>query len=288
MPEIPELVPFEKETEERIPRIAAIRCENSSKWVHIARWAGGIAAAVVFGIIGLHWMDDYHMNRRMASAGMEALCKQDTAFLLSDGTEIMMQGGTELTASSDFGKDSRRVSINGQGFMHAATDSLRPYIVDMPHDVSLEVRGTAFNINAYSDNPVCEITVSSGCVEIMKSSTGRSYGLFRKGDRFTYNSETGEIVRSKADLSRLMAWKDRHFSLHRATVEEFKQEVFRVYGKTVYIRGNAFKPGVSIECRMEFVEHPSLETVLTQVCASQQAVFRIQGSRVYIYPANNI
>lgn len=291
-------VPAVKDPEERIPRIAAtslaenditIDGHNSMVWAQLMKWAGGVAAAIIFGIVGFQWLEDYReTERRMASAGMSALCREDSTFHLSDGTEIMLQGGTELSARTDFGKDDRHVRINGQGFMHAATDSLRPYIVDMPHDVSLEVKGTAFNINAYSDNPVCEITVSSGCVEIKKTSTGRSYGLFRKGDRFTYNSETGEIIRGKADLSHLLAWRDKDFSLHRATVEEFRQEMFRVYGKTVYIEKGTFKPGASIECRMEYVEHPSLETVLTQVCASQRAGYRIDGSRVFIYPANNI
>ena len=291
-------MPAVKEPEGWIPPIAASSlsenggvCDGRKRmaWTRLMKWAGGMAAALIIGFLGFQWLEGYSETvRRTASAGMFALCREDSTFHLSDGTEILLQGGTKLTAQTDFGRDERRVRIDGQGFMHAATDSMRPYIVDMPHDVSLEVKGTAFNINAYSGNPVCEITVSSGCVEIMQSSTGRSYGLFRKGERFTYNSETGEMLRSRADLSRMMAWKDRRFSLHRATVEEFRQEVFRVYGKTVYIQGNAFRPGSSIECRMEYVEHPSLEMVLTQVCASQQANYRIHGSRVYIYPANNI
>lgn len=244
------------------------------------------AAAVLLCIVGCYCFFSWEGEvRRQASAGMVAMCEGDSAFTLSDGSEITLQASARLTVSESFGKKDRVVSLAGMGYMHAATDSTRPYTVNMPHGLSLTVRGTAFNINAYGENKLAEITVTDGCVAICNKDKGVSYGEFRKGDRFIYDASTGKAFRqTKVNLDEATAWmKGERIVLQHATVEQFKQMVFRRYGKEVVIMNNAIPHDADIMWESRG-RHPDVEEVADGVGFLYGCKCRIEGNRVYILP----
>ena len=266
----------EPETEEK---------EISIRWykrkvLRICAVAAVTLAVVFFGCRLA--MGEYRKAVRMASAGQAFFCGRDSSMLLSDGTKVDLQGGSKLYAGTDFGDTARCVYIDGQGFMDVKRDTQRPYNVAMPHGLSLKVLGTAFNINAYSDNPLSEITVSRGCVTISNNRTGKEYGRFYKGDRFTYNHETGEAVRSRAagDVARWM--HPGSFALHGASVAEFRQGMFEMFGVDVTILDNAIPADAEIYSDVS-PEKPTLETVLSQVCRVYSACSSRNGRKIIIY-----
>lgn len=257
----------------------SIHC-HKHKVLRLCAAAAVILIVVLFG--GRLTLREYQKSVRMASAGQSYNCSMDSSMLLSDGTKVDLQGGSRLFAGTNFGDTTRSVYLDGQGFMDVKHDTQRPYNVEMPHGLSLTVLGTAFNINAYSDNPLSEITVSRGCVSIQNSRTGRNYGLFYKGERFTYNYETGEAIRSRVagDMARWM--RPENFTLHGVSIAQFRQEMFEMYGVEVTILDDAIPADAEIYSDLS-PEKPTLDTVLAQVCQTYSAYSSRNGRKIIIY-----
>lgn len=244
------------------------------------------AAAVLLCVVCFNYILSFaEQARRQASAGTVAFCERDSTFRLSDGSEITLQASTELTVDKSFGKKDRVVALSGMGYMHAATDSLRPYTVNMPHGLSLTVRGTSFNINAYPGNSRTEITVTSGCVAVRNTKSGEIYGEFRKGDRFIYDAATGKARRqSGVNLTEATAWmQGGRIVLHHATRDEFKDIIFRRFGKEVVIKDNAIPRDADIMWESADL-HPDVEDVAGGVGFLYGCRTEISDNKVIIRP----
>ena len=264
-----------------------VQKKEEKKWYRTprVRQAAAVAIVAVLLVAGGRWGYEEYAGR-MAAAGRTAACMNDSSLVLSDGTDVRLQGGSKLTTASDFGRRERRVTIDGQAYIHAATDSLRPYIVQMPHGLSLEVKGTAFNVNAYADNPVTEITVVSGCVEITNQRTNTAYGSFRSGDHLAYNSLTDEVVRGKVNLAEKTAWMERHIGFERASVAEFRQKMFEVFGKNVVVADGAFgTEPVEIHASFRNLKDLTYVDVLDDLQGLYHFEYTSKGNTITLTPA---
>lgn len=244
------------------------------------------AAAILLCVVCFHYFRTWEDGvRRQASAGMVALCGRDSTFRLSDGSEITLQGSTELSVDRQFGRKDRAVAMAGMGYMHVATDSMRPYTVNMPHGLALTVRGTSFNINAYPGNSRAEITVVSGCVAVRNTKTGESYGDFHKGERFVYDTATGKAFRQEGvNLAEATAWMEGgRVVLRHATVGEFKETVFRRYGKEVEIEDGAIPADADIMWESGG-RRPDIEEVIEGVSFLYGSTGEVSGDKVIIRP----
>lgn len=245
--------------------------------------AAACIAVMLVLLCGKFVFDSVHERMLMASAGQRYSCVKDTTLNLSDGTKVALQHGTQLRADKNFGGNARRVSIDGQGFMDVSHDTKRPYTVDMPGKLTFTVLGTAFNVNAASDCPIKEITVARGCVLVKNSGNGTVYGKFRRGERLTYNSETGQVTRSRVPVSEVATWMTpSRFVLHGADVNEFRQKMFDVFGVYVIIRDQAIPSDAEIFCDVS-PETPDLQTVLSQVCLAYGVQYMSKGRKIFIY-----
>lgn len=247
----------------------------------------GIAAAVLilFGVgIMLTWLDlqpvPQHRLQQLAH------CVTDTTITLPDGTRVDLQAGSSLSIADDFGRSSRVVALSGQAFFDVATDSARLFTVEAGQ-LHAVVHGTSFNVLAHPGQAISEITVSSGCVEVKKAHGGHSFGRYRHGDQITYDASTGRESVGKVDVGDMTEWRSHEFHLTDATLPQFREKMRRYFGVEVTVAQGAISPSARINCSVT-TTRPTVGNVMEAVCTIFGASYRQQGSRVIIYPANNI
>lgn len=83
---------------------------------------------------------------------------------LPDGTKIVLNECSSLTLSDSFNQCAREVTLNGEAFFDVAKDSTRLFIIRCGRE-SYIVRGTSFNINAYSGDAYSVTTLHEGSLE---------------------------------------------------------------------------------------------------------------------------
>lgn len=85
---------------------------------------------------------------------------------LPDGTIAHLNSGSTLKFPVKFSKDKRLTEASGEIFFDVRRDESRPFIVKT-RDISIEVLGTSFNLNAYEDNEEVYTTLVSGSLKVV-------------------------------------------------------------------------------------------------------------------------
>ena len=77
---------------------------------------------------------------------------------LSDGTNVWLNARTKIVYPAVFDKSVRQVAVDGEAYFDVAKDKKRPFIVETGK-CNMEVLGTKFNVEGYSDKDDFEVTL---------------------------------------------------------------------------------------------------------------------------------
>jgi len=83
---------------------------------------------------------------------------------LADGSKVTLREGSQLIYTDGFGVNSRKLTVNGEGYFEIKHDPRSPFMVYC-HGVAVTVLGTAFNIRLSPSGEV-EVTVTDGKVNL--------------------------------------------------------------------------------------------------------------------------
>lgn len=92
-----------------------------------------------------------------------------TQLQLADGSVLYINSGTKVVYPRTFSGKRREIFADGEIYIDVRRDETAPFIVKTAR-FEVEVLGTAFNVNAYSEDPVSEVVLLRGSVKIKDSS----------------------------------------------------------------------------------------------------------------------
>lgn len=87
------------------------------------------------------------------------------SFMLPDGTQVILNAGSEIQLNDQYGKRTREVLLKGEAFFEVHHNKEVPFIV---HTASMDVKalGTAFNVKSYNNEKKTETMLIHGLVEV--------------------------------------------------------------------------------------------------------------------------
>lgn len=215
---------------------------------------------------------------------------------LPDGTTVWLNAGSKLRYPTDYGKTTRDIYLEGEGYFKVAKQKDKPFTV---HTAIMKVRalGTEFNVKAYPDEQIAETMLINGSVVIDKgekpSSMEKSVEL-RPGQKFsvtaylapkpeeTVPEETQKApvieqlpaVVAKAEVS----WKERNWRIEKEELQSLAIKLERRYDVKIEVDDllkNYRYTGT--------LKDESLEQVLTAMQLSSPILFEVNGKNVQIY-----
>ncbi len=87
---------------------------------------------------------------------------------LSDGTLVHLNSGTSLRYPVQFGKNkNRQVYLSGEAYFEVSKDKAHPFTVNS-QEVNVEVLGTKFNVDSYTNNASTDVVLVEGKVSLYK------------------------------------------------------------------------------------------------------------------------
>jgi ferric-dicitrate binding protein FerR (iron transport regulator) len=155
---------------------------------------------------------------------------------LADGTKVWLNAASSITYPVAFAGANRKVSITGEVYFEVAKDEKRPFIVDVNKKSTVEVLGTSFNINSYTNEEAVKTTLLEGSVKVIKA--GQSALLTHGQQAIVANSgrKPGITVRSDANIEQAMAWRYGLFTFKDADLPSVTRQLERWYDiKVVYL-----------------------------------------------------
>ena len=129
---------------------------------------------------------------------------------LPDGSEVMLNAGSELTYPMSFKRMStRKVKLVGEGFFKVKKDDKIPFIVKM-NDVDVKVTGTSFNARAYFNESSLTVVLVEGAVQLGRQTDEDLFNLkqaLKPNDVFVLDkkSKKAKLLHNK-DLTKYIAW----------------------------------------------------------------------------------
>jgi transmembrane sensor len=212
-----------------VPGAGFRRHHGSGAW---RGWAGGAiaAATLVVAVLSFVWHErgERHVTPESAPVHTYATSVgQRATVTLSDGTRVTLAPATTLRVPSDFGRASRAVVLDGQGYFDVAHVTGAPFVVRAGRTTA-RVLGTAFDVRHYANDAAVQVVVTSGKVE-MAPRTGHPTVLLTAGTmgRTTSDSTATATAVNDADYT---AWRDGRLVFRDAPVAEVLKTVGRWYG----------------------------------------------------------
>lgn len=169
--------------------------------------------------------------------------------LLPDGTKVRLNSMSSLRFPVTFDPVERKVELSGEAYFEvaAAVSAGRriPFRVVSNGQV-IEVTGTKFNVNTFSDDSYIKTTLLEGGVKVREQMTGNSVQL-KPGEQSLVRmsapargaSGRKDIISvRKADVEGDLAWTNGYFHFKDTELKEVMQQLIRWYDIEVEYIGN--------------------------------------------------
>ena len=154
--------------------------------------------------------------------------------ILADGTKVWLNAASSIVFPTQFKGSERHVEISGEVYFEVAKNKTKPFFVKAGKQ-TVEVLGTHFNINSYTDEPDIKTTLLEGSVKIQQLNS--SYSALLKPGQQAVNRSSGPILVKPADLEQAVAWKYGLFQINDASIETIMRQASRWYDVEVEYQG---------------------------------------------------
>ena len=184
----------------------------------------------------------YHHNGNASSASMTNTMRTPTGgqyqLTLPDGTGVWLNAASSISYPVAFSENERKVSITGEVYFETAKDPSKPFLVDINNRSTITVLGTAFNVNAYTNERVLATTLLSGSVQV---GAGQQMIILKPGQQSLQSIDNHIHINPAADLERAIAWKNGKFDFNGLDLPAIMRQLERWYDIKVEFAGPVSK-----------------------------------------------
>ncbi|MVT07891.1 FecR family protein [Chitinophaga tropicalis] len=192
---------------------------------------------------------------------------------LSDGTKVWLNASSSLRYPAAFSGKERHVQLTGEGYFEVAKNASMPFHVQAGN-VDVEVLGTHFNINSYTDEPSIRTTLLEGSVKV---TDGRQASMLKPGQEASVKPEGGIKVQSDVDTEEVIAWKNGIFQFKAADIETVLRQAARWYDIQFEYKG-----GISARFSGQISRSANAEQLLKILELTGKVQFEIHGKNIVV------
>ncbi len=152
---------------------------------------------------------------------------------LSDGTLVHLNAGTSLRYPVQFVKNqNRQVYLLGEAFFEVEKDKEHPFDVNT-QNVNVEVLGTKFNVDTYSENPRTDVVLVEGKVSLYKDQKTKENQVYLKpGEKGSNERGQSEITTEQVNTEYYTAWIKGSLVFKNASFDDIIKKLERRYNVT--------------------------------------------------------
>ncbi|WP_207513528.1 FecR family protein [Longitalea luteola] len=217
---------------------------------------------------------------------------------LPDGSRVWLNAASSIRYPIAFSQHDRTVEVTGEVYFEAASIASGPDGKKIPLFVDIstagntvesqrrrvEVLGTHFNINAYSDEPAIKVTLLEGKIKVMAAQEqahiyeGQQARISLAAQTQT-NKKFIQIL-NDVDIAQAVAWKDGKFNFNHSDLKTVMRQIVRWYDLEV-----VYYPSVPEEKFFgEMHRNTTITGVLMVLEETSSVHFTLEGRRIIVKP----
>jgi ferric-dicitrate binding protein FerR (iron transport regulator) len=207
--------------------------------------------------------------------------------VLPDGSKVWLNAASSIRYPVAFAGNERRVELTGEAYFEIekvvdGSGAKMPFIVSMLPSAGgagaeVEVLGTHFNVNAYSDEPAMATTLLEGKVKVSSMVNGQ-WSMLKPGQQAAIH-HSQLTIHDNIDLEQAVAWKNGLTAFKSADIKSIMRQVARWYNVEVMYEGvtpqRSFTGGISRDAKLSELLH------LLEV---SKVHFRLEGDKLTVMP----
>lgn len=191
---------------------------------------------------------------------------------LPDGSKVWLNSSSSLRFSALFNGNTREVELSGEAYFDVSENKSKPFKV-ITKDQIVEVLGTQFNINSYSDEGSIKTTLIEGSVKIIYKD---KVVLLSPGQQFQPKETLAKVV--EADTEEVVAWKDGYFVFKNEDIRSIMRKLSRWYNVEVSYSGNIPEVGFG----GNISRSKDISEVLDVLQLTNAVHFKVEGRRITV------
>jgi ferric-dicitrate binding protein FerR (iron transport regulator) len=212
---------------------------------------------------------------------------------LPDGSRVWLNSLSSLRyAVNNIPGRTRVVELTGEGYFevaHLTSPGLKatpsgggekkiPFIV-MAKGVMVEVLGTHFNINAYSDEPTVSTTLLEGKVRVGSGKSSVNSRELNPGEQAMIDKQGMISVNKNIVADEVLAWKNGMFLFHDSPIEYVMRQVARWYDAEIVYEGK-----VDHHFNATIYRKEPLAKLLKLLGETDEVHFKVEGKKIIVKP----
>lgn len=166
-----------------------------------------------------------------------------TSIMLPDSTVVHLNSESSLRYPTFFAGDTRRVELKGEAYFDVTHDAKKRFIVSTPYDSRIEVHGTRFNVEAYTDNEQISTTLVEGSVGFTyKDKAGEAQNIkLTPNHKLVYKPTSGEAKMYATSCESEIAWKDGMVVFNNTSMEDVLHMLSKRYNVEFIVNNSHIK-----------------------------------------------
>ena len=197
----------------------------SAKKIRLYTWGLRVAAILIAALLVSNIFFSQKINDNFA-AQLQTITTPygaKTKYILPDSSIVWLNSGSTFSYSLRFGK-TRSVNLVGEAFFEVVKGS-KPFIVNTEYG-NVEVKGTSFNVKAYTDDNDFETTLIEGIVAFSVKDSENEVTL-KPGEQIE-KTENGYVIKP-VETKYFTSWKEGKLLFNREPFPSFTKKLERWY-----------------------------------------------------------
>lgn len=206
-----------------------------------------LRAAAIFTLVFGVGLLAYYLSHRNPTT-LLAASDQKIFKVLDDGTRVWLNKQSSITFNEDFGKHEREITLVGEAYFDVVKNAAVPLVVHAG-GINIEVKGTAFNVNAYQENDGIEVALVRGSIAVSDRQNSRNSVLLKPNDKLVFvdqpalqNQDSFTIVALKPGLIlKETSWAADTLVFHKEKLVDLAPKLAKKYDLKIEIRSEKLK-----------------------------------------------
>lgn len=150
---------------------------------------------------------------------------------LPDGSMVWLNAGSRLRYSDRFNEDDRWVELEGEGYFDVRKNDGKTFVVKT-NACDITVKGTRFDVSAYSDDNLTSVSLMQGSVQV---NSREEEMTIKPGEKVTIDKHTGKISRSVYEAT-ANTWINNNLDFESITLGELTKILSRQFNVNFIIQ----------------------------------------------------
>lgn len=252
------------------------KAEKKARILPMLKWSARIAAVVVVAVSCGFLFRDYQYNKVAQMQTVTVPAGQRAQITLADGTRIWLNAKSTLTYASNFGRNDRNVTLEGEAFFEVAKNKDIPFYVNTEKN-RVRVVGTSFNVCAYKEIDEFETTLVEGIVDIYAAGREKPIARLHKNEFFA--DYAGKLKKTVLPSYDYLRWKEGLYCFDDSELSHILNRLELYYNVKITVKNTKL---LHHRYTAKFKEQDGVEHILKVIQKDQNFKYSINEEKDHI------